>query len=79
MEYHKTRGILHVMQVLGHKNIKNTIVYIQLIDFKDDDFVAKVAHSEEEACQLIAADFEYICDFGSNRISEIPSKPLLRS
>lgn len=27
MEYHKTKDILHVKQVLGHKNIKNTLVY----------------------------------------------------
>jgi len=24
MEYHKTKAILHVMKVLGHKNINNT-------------------------------------------------------
>jgi site-specific recombinase XerC len=30
MEYHKTRDIIHVMQILGHKNIKNTLVYVQL-------------------------------------------------
>ena len=27
MEYHKTKDILHVMRLLGHKNIKNTLVY----------------------------------------------------
>ena len=26
MEYHKTKDILHVKNVLGHKNIKNTLV-----------------------------------------------------
>jgi hypothetical protein len=57
------------MQLLGHKNIKNTLIYTQLIEFKDDDFVAKVAHSEEETCQLIEAGFEYVCDFGKNKIS----------
>ena len=68
MEYAKTRDILHVMQVLGHKNIKNTLLYTQLIGFKDDEFVAKVAHSEEEICQLIEGGFEYVCDFGNNKI-----------
>jgi len=68
MEYHKTRDILHVMQLLGHRNIKNTLLYTQLVEFKDDDFVARVAHSEEEACQLIEAGFEFVCDFGSHRI-----------
>jgi integrase len=68
MEYHKTRDILHVMQLLGHRNIKNTLIYTQLVEFKDDDYVARVAHSEEEACQLIESGFEFVCDFGSNRI-----------
>jgi integrase len=68
MEYHRTRDILHVMQLLGHKSIRNTLVYTQLIDFKDDDYVARVAHSEQEACQLVEAGFEYVCEFGINKI-----------
>jgi len=68
MEYHKTRDILHVMQMLGHRNIKNTLIYTQLIDFQDDEFVARVAHSEKEVCQLIEVDFEYVCDHNGNKI-----------
>jgi hypothetical protein len=49
------------MRVLGHKNIKNTLVYIQLIEFKGDEYVSKVATNAEEALQLIEAGFEYIC------------------
>jgi len=64
MEYHKTRDILHEKEILGHKSLNNTMLYTQLISFKDDDFNASVAHSEEEACKLIEAGFEYICDFG---------------
>ena len=51
MEYRKTKDILHVKQVLGHKSLDNTMLYTQLIDFKDDEFTAIVAHSEEEASQ----------------------------
>jgi integrase len=68
MEYHKTRDILHVMQVLGHRSIRNTMMYTQLVDFKEDDYVARIAHSEEETCQLIEAGFEFVCDFGSNKV-----------
>ena len=68
MEYHKTKGILHVMQLLGHRNINNTLIYTQLINFKDDDFTAKIDHSEKEACQLIEAGFEYVCDYSGNKI-----------
>lgn len=68
MEYYKTRDILHVKEILGHKSLINTMLYTQLIGFKDDDFSARVAHSEEEACQLIESGFEYVCDFGQNKI-----------
>jgi integrase len=68
MEYHKTRDILHVMQMLGHRNIKNTLVYTQLIDFKDDEYAAKVAGSEKEVCQLVEAGFEYVCDYNGSKI-----------
>ncbi len=68
MEYHKTRDILHVMQVLGHKSIRNKMMYTQLVDFQEDDYVARIAHSETETCQLIEAGFEFVCDFGVNKV-----------
>jgi len=52
------------LETEGHKSLNNTMLYTQLISFKDDDFAATVAHSEEEACKLIEAGFEYVCDFG---------------
>lgn len=61
MEYAKTRDILHVMRMLGHKNIKNTLIYTQLIDFKDDEFICKAAIKSDEAKQLIELGFEYVC------------------
>jgi site-specific recombinase XerD len=30
MEYHKTKDILHVQRILGHRNIHNTMMYIRL-------------------------------------------------
>jgi len=57
-----------LMQLLGHKNINNALIYTQLVNFKDDDYTAKVAHSEQEVCQLIEAGFEYVCDYSGNKI-----------
>ena len=68
MEYHKTKDILHVMQMLGHRNIQNTLIYTQLIDSKDEDYIAKVATSEKEICQLVELGFEYVCDHNENKI-----------
>ena len=62
MEYAKTKDILHVMKLLGHKNIKNTLIYTQLINFEADEYVCKAAKTVEEASTLIEAGFEYVCD-----------------
>ncbi|MEM3153261.1 MAG: site-specific integrase, partial [Candidatus Bathyarchaeia archaeon] len=55
---------LHVMQMLGHRNIKNTLVYTQLINSQENnEYVCKVAKTVEQASELIEAGFEYVCDF----------------
>lgn len=68
MEYAKTKDILYVMKILGHRNIKNTLIYTQLINFEADEFVRKAAQNVEEASKLIEAGFEYVCDFDSVKL-----------
>jgi integrase/predicted RNA-binding Zn-ribbon protein involved in translation (DUF1610 family) len=64
MEYHRTKDILHVQRLLGHKNIQNTLIYIdlecKLFNNINDNFTSRVAHNVGEACQLIEAGFEYV-------------------
>ncbi|UCE96817.1 MAG: site-specific integrase [Candidatus Bathyarchaeota archaeon] len=67
-EYPKTKDILHVMRLLGHKNINNTLIYTQLIDLRDDEFVSKVAKTVAEACELVEAGFEYVTDIDGLKI-----------
>ena len=66
MLYHQTKDILYVMQFLGHKNIKNTLKYIQLEEalFKEqnEEFICKIAKTIEEAKELIELGFEYVCE-----------------
>ena len=50
------------MRLLGHKNIKNTLIYTQLVTFENDDYVCKAAANVKEATELIEAGFEYVCD-----------------
>jgi integrase len=61
MEYHKTNSLLHVRQMLGHKNIQNTMIYTQLIEFENDDYHSATANNVEDAKKLIEAGFEYVC------------------
>jgi len=63
MEYHKTKDILHVMRMLGHRNINNTLKYTQLIKTEDDEFISKVAKTVEEACALVELGYEYVTEF----------------
>jgi len=65
MEYYRTKDILHVMQVLGHKNIKNTLIYTHLVKNlgqEEDEYVSKVARNVEEVRSLVEAGFEYVCE-----------------
>ena len=62
MEYHRTKDILHVQWILGHKRLSNTLVYAHLVNFEGDEWVCKVAKSVEEAQKLIEAGFEYVTE-----------------
>lgn len=72
MLYHQTKDILYVMRFLGHRNIKNTLIYIQLEEaiFKnqENEFICKVAQTLEDAKALIEAGFEYVCDFNNVKL-----------
>ena len=50
------------------------MLYTQLISYKNDDFIATVAHSEEETCKLIEAGFEFVCDFEANKLQKTQMK-----
>ena len=62
MEYHRTKDILYVKQLLGHKKLDNTLIYTQLVDFQDDEYTCKVAKTLTEATALIEAGFEYVTE-----------------
>jgi len=69
--YHQTKDMYYVMQRLGHKNIKNTLLYVQLEEalFQgDQDYISKVAKTEKDICALIEVGFEYITEFEGAKI-----------
>ncbi|MCW3983197.1 MAG: site-specific integrase [Candidatus Bathyarchaeota archaeon] len=71
MEYHKTKDILHVKQILGHKSTENTERYISLAEtlFKNEtEYISKVAKTTNEACILIEAGFDYVCEIDGNKL-----------
>ncbi|MBS7659782.1 MAG: hypothetical protein QXK78_00085 [Candidatus Bathyarchaeia archaeon] len=59
----KTSDALRVMKTLGHRSIKNALIYTHLIEgLKDDEYICKVARTPEEFAQLIGASFEHVCE-----------------
>jgi integrase len=62
-EYHKTKDIIHVMQMLGHRRIQNTLKYTQLVQFDDADaYVCRVTKDDNEMKALIESGFQYVCE-----------------
>jgi integrase len=70
--YHQTKDILYVMKFLGHKSIKNTLIYIQLeealFNREPDEYICKVAETIEEAKNLIELGYQYICEFNQAKL-----------
>jgi integrase len=63
MTYHKTKDIFYTQQILGHKNIQNTMVYVHMINFESDEYVCKVAKNVDEAGKLVEVGFEFVTQF----------------
>ena len=60
-EYARTKDILYVKQLLGHKSIKTTLRYVQLVNLPHEEkFICKVATKTDDAIELIEAGFEYV-------------------
>jgi len=64
MLYHETKDILYVMKFLGHRDIRNTLIYIDLergcFPKTDDNYNVRIAETPEEITDLLEAGFEYV-------------------
>jgi len=57
MKYHRTKDILYVKELLGHKQIESTLIYTHQVSFESDEWTCKVAISFEECTKLPEAGF----------------------
>ena len=67
VEYHKTKDILYVKNLLGHKKLENTEIYITLErvifgENADREYHVKVASTPGEIKALLETGFEYVCE-----------------
>jgi len=59
--YARTKDILYVQKQMGHKNLRNTLIYTQLIQFdEDENFTCKVAQTQQQMTDLIEHGFTFI-------------------
>lgn len=71
------------MQLLGHRKIENTLLYVQLVNSTfqeiDDEYVCKVARTAQEAVQLVELGFGYVTGEYSDGGKLFKKKKLLYS
>jgi integrase len=64
--YHQTKDIYYVQQFLGHKDIRNTMIYINIEHTifgagDNDEFSVRVTEKPEEIKSLLEVGYEYVC------------------
>lgn len=65
VEYHRTKDIYYVKEILGHKKLSSTQIYIHYEKMtyglsRSEEFTVRVATNVEESCQLVEAGFDYV-------------------
>jgi hypothetical protein len=58
--------------MLGHKNINNTLIYINLeraiFKTSNDEFTVRAVKSVDETCKLVEVGFEYVTEIDGKKI-----------
>lgn len=71
MLYHETEDMHYAILLLGQKNIKNTLLYVQLEEawFQgESNYISKVAKTEKDICILVEVGFNYVTEFEGAKI-----------
>jgi integrase/recombinase XerD len=70
-EYMKTKDLLHVKYLLGHRNIETTLIYVHLAQGLIDtssDYNCKTAKNVEEAMKLVESGFDYVTEMNGVKL-----------
>jgi integrase len=66
--YAKTKDILYVMREMGHKQIRTTMIYTQLLNLNEDEWTCKTANNIQDATALVEAGFEYVTEIDGTKL-----------
>jgi hypothetical protein len=56
-------------KLLGHRNIKNTLRYTQLLALpQNEEYICKASKTVEETKELIEAGFQYVTEVGETKL-----------
>jgi len=58
--YHRTNNLMLVKKLLGHKNLNNTQIYIQLLPDQPDDYSCEIATNVTQAAKLVQDGYDYV-------------------
>ncbi len=62
LAHYSNGNVLLVKKLLGHKRVENSMKYIGMINFKDDEFEVTTATTVEEAKKALSAGFNYVTE-----------------
>ena len=72
MEYHRTHDPYHVKQLLGHRSLKSTEIYINIeqaiFSESDQKYHSAIASTIQEAQQLVEQGFDYVTTFDGKQL-----------
>jgi integrase/ribosomal protein L37AE/L43A len=60
--HYSNGNVLLVKKLLGHKRVENSMKYIGMIDFKDDEFEVTTATTIDEAKKVLSVGFDYVTE-----------------
>ena len=65
----KTNNLVLVQQKLGHKDIRKTLIYAQIVDVLEDDcYSCETAETVDQAKRLVESGFEYVTEMDGIRL-----------
>jgi integrase len=73
MEHHKTKDPYHVKQLLGHKSLKNTEIYINLeqaifSEGEDSEYTTRITKTVKGARAVLEVGFEFVTDMDGYKL-----------